>query len=190
MNDTLWEYCQKYGIVFTRSRAYRKNDQAWVEQKNGAIVRKLIGYGRLEGLSETAALRRLYESSRLYINFFQPSFKLKSKTREGARVHKKYELPETPCGRLLLRDDVSSEIKEALKRQMESLDPVLLLKGLSVVLVIVSVFLVLVLAVSSHLPSSVFRSREFSRLAGRGSCRAGFRCCSQLFYRQFGSIDQ
>jgi hypothetical protein len=130
MNDTLWDYCQKQGIVFTRSRAYRKNDQAWVEQKNGAVVRKLIGYGRLEGLSETAALRRLYESSRLYINFFQPSFKLKSKTREGARVHKKYELPETPCRRLLLRDDVSSEIKEALKRQLESLDPVLLLKSI------------------------------------------------------------
>jgi hypothetical protein len=125
MNDTLWEYCQKHGIVFTRSRAYRKNDQAWVEQKNGAIVRKLIGYGRLEGLSENAALRRLYESSRLYINFFQPSFKLKSTKREGARVHKKDELPETPCRRLLLRDDVSSEIKEALKRQMEPLDPVL-----------------------------------------------------------------
>src|SRR5664280_1948686 len=130
MNDTLLDYCQKQGIVLTRSRAYRKNDQAWVEQKNGAIVRKLIGYGRLEGLSETAALRRLYESSRLYINFFQPSFKLKSKTREGARVHKKYELPETPCGRLLLRDDVSSEIKEALKRQMGPLDPVLLLKSI------------------------------------------------------------
>src|ERR1035437_6765264 len=116
MNDTLWDYCQKQGIVFTRSRAYHKNDQACVGRQNGAVVRKLIGYGRLEGLSETAALRRLYESSRLYINFFQPSFKLKSKTREGARVHKKYELPETPCHRLLLRDDVSSEIKEALKQ--------------------------------------------------------------------------
>ena len=130
MNDTLWDYCQKQGIVLTRSRAYRKNDQAWVEQKNGAIVRKLIGYGRLEGLSETAALRRLYEASRLYINFFQPSFKLKSKTREGARVHKKYELPQTPYRRLLLRDDVSSEIKQALNRQMEPLDPVLLLKSI------------------------------------------------------------
>jgi hypothetical protein len=130
MNDTLWDYCQKQGIVLTRSRAYRKNDQAWVEQKNGAIVRKLIGYGRLEGLSETAALRRLYEASRLYINFFQPSFKLKSKMREGARVHKKYELPETPCRRLLQRDDVSPEIKEALKRQMQPLDPVLLLKSI------------------------------------------------------------
>jgi hypothetical protein len=60
MNDTLWNYCHENELVFTRSRAYRKNDQAWVEQKNGAIVRKLIGYGRLEGLgngSVAASLR-------------------------------------------------------------------------------------------------------------------------------------
>jgi hypothetical protein len=128
LNDTLWDYCQERHIEFTRSRPYRKNDQAWVEQKNGAIVRKLIGYGRLEGLSATAALRRLYESSRLYINFFQPSFKLKSKRREGARVHKTYDLPETPYGRLLHRNDVPDETKRALKEQFETLDPVLLLK--------------------------------------------------------------
>ena len=128
LNDTLWGYCQENSIVFTRSRAYRKNDQAWVEQKNGAIVRKLIGYGRLEGLSATAALRRLYEVSRLYINFFQPSFKLKSKWREGARVHKEYHSPETPCRRLLLREDISPEKKQALRQKVESLDPVLLLK--------------------------------------------------------------
>ena len=61
LNDTLFAYCSNYSIEFTRSRAYQKNDQAWVEQKNGAIVRKLIGYGRLEGLTATAAWRRLYE---------------------------------------------------------------------------------------------------------------------------------
>jgi hypothetical protein len=128
MNDTLYSYCQEQRIVFTRSRAYHKNDQAWVEQKNGAIVRKLIGYGRLEGLTATAALRRVYEASRLYTNFFQPSFKLKSKYREGARVHKQYELPDTPYRRLLGREDVPPKTKEMLKRQMEALDPVLLLK--------------------------------------------------------------
>jgi hypothetical protein len=128
MNDTLYKYCQEQNIVFTRSRAYHKNDQAWVEQKNGAIVRKLIGYGRLEGLTATAALRRVYEASRLYINFFQPTFKLKSKYREGARVHKQYELPETPYRRLLGQDNIAPETKEMLKQQMESLDPVLLLK--------------------------------------------------------------
>ena len=128
MNDTLWDYCQEQSIVFTRSRAYQKNDQAWVEQKNGAVVRKLIGYGRLEGLGATEALRRLYEVSRLYINFFQPSFKLKSKWRDGARVHKTYEPPETPYRRLLTRDDIPAEMKQTLERQMELLDPVMLLK--------------------------------------------------------------
>lgn len=131
MNDTLYNYCREQNIVFTRSRAYHKNDQAWVEQKNGAIVRKLIGYGRLEGLTATAALRRVYEASRLYINFFQPSFKLKSKYREGARVHKQYELPDTPYRRLLAQDNIAPETKKMLKQQMESLDPVLLLKHIS-----------------------------------------------------------
>lgn len=84
LNDTLWNYCRENEIVFTRSRAYHKNDQAWVEQKNEAIVRKLVGYGRLEGLASTAALRRLYETSRWYTNFFQPSFKLISKTHRSA----------------------------------------------------------------------------------------------------------
>ena len=128
INDTLWGYCQEQSIVFTRSRAYRKNDQAWVEQKNGVVVRKLVGYGRLEGLGATEALRRLYEVSRLYINFFQPSFKLKSKWREGARVHKTYDPPETPYRRLLMRDDIPTDMKQTLERQMELLDPVMLLK--------------------------------------------------------------
>ncbi len=66
--------------------------------------------------------------SRLYINFFQPSFKLKARWREGARVHKQYHPPETPYGQLIRRDDVSMEQKQALHQPMESLDPVLLLK--------------------------------------------------------------
>ena len=128
MNDTLWDYCQERGIVLTRCRAYRKNDQAWVEQKNGAIVRKLIGYGRLEGLEAAAALRRLYEASRLYVNFFQPSFKLKGKEREGAKVRKHYHSPETPVRRLLLREDFSEDTKQLLRDRFQLLDPVLLLK--------------------------------------------------------------
>ncbi|MEN8506618.1 transposase, partial [Paraburkholderia terricola] len=73
--------CKATGIELTRSRPYKKNDQAWVEQKNGSIVRRLVGYGQLRGLDATETLASLYEVSRLYINFFQPSFKLKSKTR-------------------------------------------------------------------------------------------------------------
>jgi hypothetical protein len=128
MNDTLWDYCQARKIELTRCRAYHKNDQAWVEQKNGAIVRKMVGYGRLEGLGAAAALRRLYEASRLYVNFFQPSFKLKEKRREGAKVRKHYQAPETPFRRLLSRDDVEESVKRRLQEQFQLLDPVVLLK--------------------------------------------------------------
>ena len=68
-------------MEFTRCRPYRKNDQAWVEQKNGAVVRRIVGYRRYVGLEAAAALGRLYRSVRLYVNFFQPSFKLASKAR-------------------------------------------------------------------------------------------------------------
>jgi hypothetical protein len=85
INDDLLAYCKSHGIELTRSRPYQKNDQAWVEQKNGAIVRRLVGYGRLEGVAAAEALSRLYSASRLFVNFFQPSFKLAEKTRVGAK---------------------------------------------------------------------------------------------------------
>jgi hypothetical protein len=128
MSQTVFDYCKARSLVQTRSRAYKKNDQAWVEQKNGAIVRRLVGYGRLSGVEATRALARLYASSRLYVNFFQPSFKLKSKTRDGARVHKVYFAPATPCDRLLAHASVTPEIKDKLRTQLEVLDPVRLLQ--------------------------------------------------------------
>lgn len=128
MNQTVFDYCKGLGLEQTRSRAYKKNDQAWVEQKNGAIVRRLVGYGRLSGGEAMKALAKLYASSRLYINFFQPSFKLKSKTRDGAHVHKVYFTPETPCARLLAHGSVLPVIKEKLQAQFKELDPVRLLQ--------------------------------------------------------------
>jgi len=127
MNETVFDYCKTNGLEQTRSRAYKKNDQAWVEQKNGAVVRHLVGYGRLGGLAATRALAELYASSRLYVNFFQPSFKLKSKTREGAHVSKTYYPPATPCYRLLASSGVSEEVKAKLREQFNGLDPVRLL---------------------------------------------------------------
>ncbi len=117
MNQTVFDHCQAKGLEQTRSRAYKKNDQAWVEQKNGAIVRRLVGYGRLRGLAATHALAELYVASRLYINFFQPSFKLKAKTRDGARVSKTYHAPATPCDRLLASAAVREKIKSSLREQ-------------------------------------------------------------------------
>jgi hypothetical protein len=130
INEVLIEYCDAAGIAFTRSRAYRKNDQAWVEQKNGAVVRRLVGYGRLTGFSGTQALGVLHRVARLYVNFFQPSFRLREKNRVGAKLTRRFDPPATPCERLLQNDHVSDEIKEDLRHLRRSLDPVKLLKDL------------------------------------------------------------
>jgi hypothetical protein len=111
----------------TRSRAYKKNDQAWIEQKNGSVVRRLVGYGRLEGAAAAEALDTLHEVARLYVNFFQPSFKLKSKVRNGAKVTKKYHIPATPYERLLVSDRVADQCKDQLRKVFSTLDPVELL---------------------------------------------------------------
>jgi hypothetical protein len=127
INETVVNYSKERCLELTRSRAYKKNDQAWIEQKDGAVVRRLVGYGRLEGAAAATALGNLHEVARLYVNFFQPSFKLKSKTREGAKVTKKYETPATPYQRLLASDRVTNECKEQLQRMFSALDPVQLL---------------------------------------------------------------
>jgi hypothetical protein len=130
MNETLLTYCREQTLDWTRSRAYRKNDQAWVEQKNGAVVRRLAGYGRLSGLGAAATLGRLYQNARLYVNFFQPSFKLADKQREGSMVRRRYHAPLTPCQRLLASPLVEERVKEQLRRQFVTLDPVALLKAI------------------------------------------------------------
>lgn len=127
MNETVRDYCQVAGIEFTRCRPYRKNDQAWVEQKNGAIVRRIVGYRRYEGLEAAAELARLYATVRLFINFFQPSFKLAGKQREGARVRKRYHPPATPAQRLLTDPRTSEDVRLRIKACQATLDPVHLL---------------------------------------------------------------
>jgi hypothetical protein len=128
VNETMIEYCLRNGIELTRSRPYRKNDQAWIEQKNGAIVRKLLGYRRFEGIAAAQALARLYGASRLFVNFFQPSFKLAEKHRQGAQVTKRYHPPQTPCERLLLAEAVPDAIKLKLREVGNTLDPLQLLE--------------------------------------------------------------
>ena len=127
VNDTLLRFSRQHGVEFTRSRPYRKNDQAWVEQKNGSVVRRIVGYGRLEGIAAAESLARLYSSSRLFVNFFQPSFKLISKERVGARVRKRYDTPQTPCSRLLACNHIAEASKEKLRAVLASLDPLRLL---------------------------------------------------------------
>jgi hypothetical protein len=128
VNDKLIEYCLSRGIELTRSRPYRKNDQAWIEQKNGAIVRKLLGYRRFEGLAAARVITRLYGASRLFVNFFQPSFKLAEKHRDGAKVTKRYHPPLTPCERLLQSDHMPEVAKAKLREVSAELDPLKLLE--------------------------------------------------------------
>jgi len=133
VNNRLIEYCLGHGIELTRSRPYRKNDQAWIEQKNGAVIRKLLGYRRFEGLAAARAIGQLYAASRLFVNFFQPSFKLAEKHREGAMVSKRYHPPQTPYERLLHAESVPAEAKEALRKVAAGLDPLKLLEEIRAV---------------------------------------------------------
>ena len=127
MNDVVVPWCREQKLEVTRSRAYKKNDQAFVEQKNGAVVRRLMGYGRFDGVETARVMGRLYAAARLYVNFFQPSFKLKEKRREGAKVIKRYHLPSTPYERALAHPKVTTAVKKRLRDQYRSLDPVVLL---------------------------------------------------------------
>lgn len=130
INETVRDYCLAGGITFTRCRPYRKNDQAWVEQKNGAVVRKIVGYRRFEGVQTAVALADLYATVRLFVNFFQPSFKLAEKEREGARVHKRYHKPATPYQRLMADPRTPENVKRGLEQIYATLDPVRLLRDM------------------------------------------------------------
>lgn len=126
----LYEYCREEQISFTRSRPWKKNDQCFVEQKNGNVVRRLVGYDRYEGLEATRTLGELYEVVRLYVNFFQPSMRLVSKTRSGAKTHRLYDKARTPYERLLTSEALSPRVKRELRRRYLELDPVVLLANI------------------------------------------------------------
>ena len=101
-----------------------------MEQKNGAVVRRIVGYRRFDGLEAAAALAKLYATTRLFVNFFQPSFKLAEKEREGAKVRKRYYPPATPFQRLLADPRISEEIKCGVRTVYATLDPVSLLRDM------------------------------------------------------------
>jgi hypothetical protein len=130
MNEPVVAWCRAHGLEVTRSRAYRKNDQAWVEQKNGAIVRRLVGYGRFEGPASAATLARLYAAARLHVNLFQPSFKLREKTRIGARVSKRWHPPATPAERALTSGRLDADSAARIVSLRARADPVIALAAI------------------------------------------------------------
>jgi hypothetical protein len=128
INANLLRYCEQEQITFTRSRPYKKNDQAYIEQKNWSNVRQLVGYDRYEDQTACEALNRLYETWHLYSNFFQPVMVLVSKERAGAKVKKRYDQPKTPYQRALDSPEVTEEDKERLRQLYPTLNPAALLR--------------------------------------------------------------
>jgi len=130
INEILMAYCEQEQITFTRGRPSLKNDQCFVEQKNGAIVRQIVGYDRLVGEHAYRQLIELYRALRLYVNCFQPSMKLLSKQRDGKKVRYVYDPAKTPLQRLLLSGVLPAKVQQELTEVAQALDSIRLLHQL------------------------------------------------------------
>lgn len=125
LNHKMETWCRERNVEFTRGRSGRKNDQCYVEERNGSIIRKHVGYKRF-GLEMQMYLLELYSPLRLFVNHYQPSQKLESKERRGARVTRRHSKSQTPLSRLLDSPTLSDAEKERLQRHFNGLDPVAL----------------------------------------------------------------
>jgi len=134
INRVLYYYCWREGITFTRGRAWKKNDSALVEQKNGAIVRHLVGYDRFTSRAAYAQLARVYALARSHVNFFQPVEKLVQKTRAGARVHRVFDRAQTPYQRLCAAGVLSASKRAELEALYQRLNPLQLQRELEAAL--------------------------------------------------------
>jgi len=123
INEKLLRYCQRERLTFTRCRAYQKNDQAHVEQKNWSVVRQEIGYDRYASAAALVQLRRVYELLRLQINLVLPVMKLVGKEREGARVRKRYDVPKTPYQRAVAAGVVPTAAQTQLEQLLTAQGP-------------------------------------------------------------------
>jgi hypothetical protein len=127
INDMLYRYCMKEKITFTRSRPYRKNDQAHVEQKNWSVVRRTVGYDRYETPEQLSLLQNIYADLRYYVNFFQPVLKTVGRKQLSERKFiKVYDQAATPLHRALLSNEMSIHTKAALINTYLRCNPVAL----------------------------------------------------------------
>ena len=126
LNAELITYCEQEKVTFTRGRSGVKNDQAHVEQKNGAVVREAVGCVRLEGVQAYHQLREVYRALRLVVNCFQPSLKLQAKIPQGDRVRRVYDVARTPLQRLLASGVLPEDRQQLLRERVEQLDPLAL----------------------------------------------------------------
>src|SRR5438309_374433 len=110
-------------LTLTRCRADHKNDQAHVEQKNWSVVRQLVGYDRYEGAEAVAALEAVYALLHVYVNGYLPVMKLVGKEREGTRVRKRYDTPQTPYRRAQAAGALRPDAQAALAAQLAATGP-------------------------------------------------------------------
>jgi hypothetical protein len=126
INTHVWAFCQRPGeraIQFTRSRAYKKDDNAHIEQKNWTHVRKLLGWERYDTPDAREAINALYADLRIFQNLFQPSMKLVTKVRQGSRLLRRYDTPQTPFQRVLACQQAEHAEGKRLHRTLQATDP-------------------------------------------------------------------
>lgn len=122
---------RKQRIQFTRSRAYHKDDNSHVEQKNWTHVRQWLGYHRFDNSDIVPLLNELYTTEwRLFHNFFCPSVKLIAKERIASKTIKRYDIPKTPYQRIIDSPDILASVKQSLTEQFEKLNPFHLRKAM------------------------------------------------------------
>jgi len=126
INWHLKDWCDKQGIELTRSRPYHKNDNAYVEQKNGHVIRRFLGYQRFDCQSVVDTMNELYTVLDLYLNHFVPSRKCIEKLRVGSKYKKSYDTAKTPYQRVLQHPAVSEQVKQRLREEHETMNPLLL----------------------------------------------------------------
>lgn len=124
LNRPLWQWSQQRGIARSRGRSYRKNDQAWAEQRNWTAVRRTVGYDRYSTRAALAALQRLYRPLNDYLNFFQPMRKVIAKERRGARLYRRFDDARTPYRRVLEADALTPVATARLAARYEVLSPI------------------------------------------------------------------
>lgn len=123
LNDQLARFCQKENLAFSRSRAYKKNDNAHVEQKNRQYVRGFVGYERFDTEEEVAWLNDIYEYIDLYANLVLPMRKVVSKKRVKKRIKKQFDTARTPFKRLVDTGVLTEEMEQQLRDIQAYLNP-------------------------------------------------------------------
>src|SRR3989338_226547 len=134
INWFIKDWCDTEQVELTRSRPCHKNDNAYVEQKNGHVVRRFVGYTRMERRELVVTLNAVYTMLTPYLNHFVPTRLCIEKIRIGSRYKRRYDKAQTPFARVIAHPHVSSTVKEKLIDEHDKLNPLLLKQNLDMLL--------------------------------------------------------